>query len=424
MMGKRVFIAGTCRTPVGKFGQRLKDVPAQELLRKCFAETVKRTGIKFSDVEEAIAGTCIHLPDALNVARVAVLLASCTDEQLKSFRKEGVFPKEVFRDSPTRNTPAFTVARNCGSGLQAIFSATQEILSDNYQVILAGGTESMSNSPGMIKRGSFVFRQVDVTITDSLLHGLTDPLTGELMGLTAENVAEKHGITREEQDKYAAESHQRAFRAIREGKFKSQIVPVDVRDVNLLGHVRESQVSEDEGPEPSLTASKLGILKPYFKAGGTVTPANSCMVNDGAASCLVLSLEKAKELGVTPEAEIIAYAGCALDPSYMGEGPVYAIPAVLKAAGLTIDDIDVFEINESFASTTIAVQRQLNIPSEKLNIHGGALSLGHPVGASGAILTVKAVGLLKELKKTYAIVSLCVGNGQGVALLIKNYDNG
>ncbi|MBI3004282.1 MAG: thiolase family protein [Ignavibacteriales bacterium] len=420
MFAKRIAIAGGCRTPVARFGQRLREVPAQELLRVCFTETIRRSGISVKEIDEAVAGTCIHLPDALNVARVALLLSGCSEEDVAAYHEKGTLPRESLAKSATKDIPAYTVSRNCGSGLQAIFSATQEILSNGHEVVLAGGTESMSNSPGMIRRGGFNYRQRDTIIVDSLLHGLQDPLTGEMMGLTAEHVAEKYDISREQQDTFAAESHQKAFRALRSGKFSSQTVPVKVRETTILGNVRELVVKEDEGPDPSLTPAKLAGLKPYFKADGTVTPANSCMVNDGAASCMVLTMDKARELGIQPDAEILAFAVSAVDPSFMGEGPTSAIPKALKECGLTSEDIDIFEINESFAATTIAVQKSLGICPEKLNPHGGAIALGHPVGATGVILTVKAINILKEMEKETAVVSLCVGNGQGVALVIRN----
>ncbi len=424
MSQKRLVIAGACRTPVGRFGQRLKNVSPQELLRVCFKDTLRRTNIHPLNVDSAVAGTCIHTHDAMNVARVSLLLAGLSDEELSNYRQKGQgIPMDVIRKSSFLDKPAFTASRNCGSGLQAVVSAAQEIKDDfnDSQVVLAGGTESMSNSPYILARNGCGYHIRDSVLVDSLLHGLRDPLTGDLMGLSAENSVEKHGITREDQDKFAVRSHQRAFKAIRSGKFKSQIAPVTIYEKNILGEMSEETIHEDEGPNPGLTPGKLAALKPYFKKGGTITAGNSCSINDGAASFLVMTLERAQKLGVQPEAEIISYGVAALHPSYMGEGPACVVPNLLRKAGLTIKDIDVFENNEAFAATSLAVQRLLGISDEVLNINGGAIALGHPVGASGAILTVKAIYLLQELQKTYAMISLCIGNGQGIAMLIRRF---
>ncbi len=420
MTKKRIFIAGACRTPVGKFGSRLKSISANELLRTCFKETIKRTGVDEKNISSVVAGTCIHLPEATNIARVALLLAGLKDHEVLAYREKGLLPKDVVMRATTVSIPAYTVSRNCGSGLQAIISGIQSIYSGDEKVVLVGGTESMSNSPGMIRRGSFGYSQQDSIITDSLLRGLTDPLTGELMGLTAEHIVEEYEIKRIDQDAFAAHSHQKAYRAVREGKFKSHIAPVLVREKSFMGTVKEEFIEIDEGPDSRITPEKLSLYPPYFKKDGTVTPGNSCMVNDGAASFLIFSGEAMVEYGFVAEAEILGYGVSALDPSRMGVGPVSAMSAALENAKISKENIDIFEINEAFAATTLAVQNIFGIPDEKLNVYGGAIALGHPVGATGTILAVKAINILKDLGKTRAMISLCVGGGQGIALIIKN----
>ena len=300
MTEKRIVIAGACRTPVGKFGGRLKNVQAQELLRACFKGSLERAGIKIQDVDSAVASTCTHSPNAMNVARVALLLAGLPDDQVDIYNHGKYLKEEVVAKSSAKNITAFTPSFNCGSGVQAVISAVHEIIAGDSRVVLVGGTESMSNSPMLLERGSAGYKMKDATLVDSLAHGLRDPLTGELMGRIAENSVDKFGISREEQDLFAVGSHQRAHEAISSGRFEGEIVPVKSVEKGVLGDVREEVVCEDEGPNPTLTVNKLATLKPYFKKDGTVTPANSCTVNDGAASFLVMELDRALELGVNP----------------------------------------------------------------------------------------------------------------------------
>ncbi|MDP3725963.1 MAG: thiolase family protein [bacterium] len=426
MVRERIVIVGACRTPVGVAGGGLKNVLARELLHTVFKETIRRTNIDMQTLDGSIAGTCIHSPDELNVSRVSTLLLGLPNEKVLTFVRDGVpLDPAVVEKSLTVNVPGYTVSRNCGSGVQAVISAVQAINSGDGVMFLVGGVESMSHAPFMIMhRDAFSYTPRDVSITDSLLHGLTDPLTHELMGVTADRVAQKYGITREDQDKFAAQSHLKAYKASRSGKFKSQIVPVHTYERNILGSVDEGVVSEDKTMDPGLSVGKLAAItspKLFFVKGGTVTYGNTCRINDGASSFLVMTLEKARELGLTPEAEIVNYGVAALDPSHMGEGPTCVIPPVLEKVHMNVVDVDIFEINEAFAATTIAVGRSLAIPEEKLNVYGGAIALGHPVGATGAILTTKAINLLKDFGKEYAMVSMCVGNGQGVALLIRKF---
>lgn len=421
MLPKRIVIAGSCRTPVGKFGGRLKNVKAQELLRVCFKRSLEKAGIKMSDIDSAVASTCTHSPDAMNVTRVALLLAGLSDDQVDVYSRGEYLKDDVLEKSTAKNIPAFTVSRNCGSGAQAIVSAVHEIVAGDSNVILVGGTESMSNSPMLLERGSAGYKMRDAVLVDSLARGLKDPLTGQLMGRISENTVSKRSISREEQDCFAAQSHQRASVAICSGKFESQIVPVRSVEKGILGDIREETISEDEGPNPILTASKLASLKPYFKKDGTITPGNSCTVNDGAASFLVMTLDHAQQLGIKPEAEIIGYGTAACHPSHMGEGPILAIPKALKMAGLTEGEIDFFEINEAFAAVVLATQKHFQIPDDRLNIYGGAVALGHPVGATGVILTTKLIHILGDFEKEHGLVSLCIGNGQGIALVVKRW---
>lgn len=403
-MAKRLVIAGACRTPIGKFGETLKDVSAQELLKTCFAETINRTRIDPNLIDEAVAGTCMHLSDAPNIARVSWLMAGLPEK-----------------------TPSFSVQRNCGSGIQAIVSAARAILAGDGEIYLAGSTESMSNTPAVFKRGSFNYNLGSIEVKDSLLEGLTDHLTGEVMWQTAENIARKYGITRKEQDVFSAQSHKKAFAAIQGGRFESQVVPVPVKKNPV-------PMYNDEGPSAEATEQTLAVVPTMYKikkgeAGATpeqiktatVTPANSCQISDGAASILVLTLEKAKELGIEPQAEILSWGFAGVNPSYMGEGPICVMPIALKRAGLILDDIDVFENNEAFAAISVAWERNVHVAPEKHNIYGGAIALGHPVGATGVILTVKAIYLLKDLEKTHALISLCVGGGQGAGLIVRNF---
>ncbi len=424
MARKRIVIVGACRTPIGVFGGGLKNVPSFELLRTVSKETIRRTGIDMRTLDGSIAGTCIHSPCELNISRVSTLFIGLPDEEVLAFVRDGVrIDPKVLEKSLTRDVPGYTVSRNCGSGVQAIISAVQAINSDDGDMFLVGGTESMSNSQYMISRNSLSYRLGDARIIDSLFHGLTDPLTHELMGVTADRVAKKYGITREDQDRFAVQSHKKAFDAVHSGKFKSQIVPVMTYERNALGSITEGVVSEDKGINSGLTVGKAAAYPPHFTRDGTgtVTGANTCNINDGASSFLVMTLEKARGLGLTPEAEIVNYGVAALDPSHMGEGPTCVIPSVLGKVRMGTEDIDIFEINEAFAATTIAVARSLNIPGEKLNVYGGAIALGHPVGATGAILTTKAINILNDFEKEHAMISMCVGNGQGVALLIRKF---
>lgn len=396
-MNKRIVIAGSCRTPIGKAGAtrgNLSSLSACDLLVACIKETGKRVSVSIGILDQVIIGQCAQSSDAPNVARVAALKAS--------------IPEYV---------PAFTVQRNCGSGLQAVVSACQMMKADEADVILAGGTESMSNIPYVLKNARFGYGLQHQQVTDALWEGLTDPMTGEMMGKTAENVAQRFGISRDDQDEFAVQSHQKAFRAIREGRFRSQIVPIEVSG---------KKISQDEGINQALTKQHLSMYpeRTFFVTGGTVHAGNSCGISDGASTLLVMTLEEADKRGVKPEVEILGYCFTGCDPSYMGMGPVHAILEALLVAGVAIKNVDFFEINEAFAAQTLACQRTLNIPMEKLNIWGGAIALGHPVGATGAILITKMIPILKDTNKEYGVVSMCIGGGQGGAIVVRNFKEG
>lgn len=402
-MRKKIVIASPVRTPIGRAARDglLRDVSAQQLLKECFRQVIERSGVDTSLIDEVIAGTCMHLHDAPNVARVSALLAG--------------IPEHV---------PGFSVQRNCASGLQAITSAVDKIYAGRGKIYLVGGTESMSNFPYVLEGARWGLEMRDAAVVDALWRGLTDPILNLHMGETAENVAEKYGVTRWEQDVFASDSHRKALRAQREGKFKSQIIPVLVRERGGMGRSREKTVNQDQCIRPDSSPELLGSVRTAFRKkedGGTVTPGNACPFSDGAGAMLVLSARQARRLRIVPMAEIIDYAYVGLDPRYMGEGPIPAIQKLLSRRNMRIEDIDFFEINEAFAAQCIPCQLELGIPDEKLNVWGGAIALGHPVGATGAILTVKAAYILKEYDAEYAVISMCVGGGQGGAMLIRNY---
>jgi acetyl-CoA C-acetyltransferase len=389
-MPEKIVIAGSCRTPMGKLGGQLKDFTALELLEVCLKETLRRSG--FTDlnrIDEVIAAQVAQSSDAPNIARVAAL-------------KIGI-PIKV---------PAFTVQRNCGSGLQAIVSACQMIKAGEAKVVLVGGVENMSNIPYVNRDLRFGKRYYDSKLVDALMEGLTDPILGKLMGELTEDLAQKEKINREDQDAFAASSHQKAFRASREGKFKSQIV-----SLSSGGKV----IAVDEGITPSLNAQMLAATpeKYFFKKGGSVHYGNSCPTSDGAAAMLVMTANAAEEYKIQPEAEILSYAFAGCDPAYMGMGPAYAIPRVLAQANQPLSEVDIFEINEAFAAQVLACQRNLAIPLEKVNPWGGAIATGHPIAATGMILTTKLIAILKDRQKNRGVVSMCIGGGQGAAMGIK-----
>lgn len=387
-----VVIASAARTAVGGYGKSLKDVPPNELGAIASRAALERAGLQPEQVEHVVFGNVIHTePRDMYMARVVGMKAG--------------LPKE---------TPAFTVNRLCGTGVQAIVSAAQAIQSGDVDVALAGGCESMSRGPYWLPAGRWGARMGETTVTDPVSGALTDPFNDILMGVTAENLAEKHGITREEQDAFAVESHRRAAAARDAGKFVDEIVPV-----TLKTRKGEVEFKVDEHIRDDATLEAMAKLKPVFKRdGGTVTAGNASGMNDAGAATVLLSAEKAAELGAPVRARILGYASCGVDPTIMGIGPVPAIRKVLDRTGVSLDQIGVFELNEAFAAQALAVVKELDLDPAKVNPNGGAVGLGHPISATGAVITTKAISELEREGHDYAIVSLCIGGGQGIALLL------
>ncbi|RLC74385.1 MAG: acetyl-CoA C-acyltransferase [Chloroflexi bacterium] len=396
---KEVVIVSGVRTPVGKHGGAFRDLPAQTLAAIVIEELVKRTKIDPNLIDDVILGCIGQYSDAPNVARVAALMAG--------------LPVHI---------PGYTVQRNCASGIQSITCAYQAIQAGDGEIFIVGGTESMSTAPYCVRGARWGLRLRHSQFIDALWEGLTDPLCGQIMGRTAENLAMMYGISREEQDKYAVQSHRKAFMATRMGKFKEEIVPVTVPKKMAGREVPPEIVTEDETINPSLTVERAALYPTVFMKGGTVTPANACPISDGAAALLVMSKEKADELGYEPMAYIRSYAYAAVPPEIMGIGPARAIPMALEKAGLTLQDIDLIELNEAFAAQVLAVGREMEKYGwdwEKVNVNGGAIALGHPVGCTGAKLTVTIIHEMKRRNARFGLVTMCVGGGQGMAMVLE-----
>ena len=391
--GGGIVVAGGVRTAIGKFAGAFKDTPTSDLGARAIRAAVDRAGISPSVVDEVILGCVGQVgEDAFN-ARLATLKAGLPE-----------------------TTTAFNVNRLCGSGLQAINSAVQELRTGEAQVVVAGGNENMSIQPYMLPRSQVGWRLGEAQLIDGTLSLVTDPFGRYQMGATAEKVADRYGVSREAQDKFAAESQRRAAVAIAEGRFKDQIVPVTIPQRKGDPLVADL----DEHPRPGTTAESLARLKPAFRDGGSVTAGNSSGINDAGAALVVMTSARAQELGVTPQLEWVADAVAGIAPEIMGVAPIFAVQNLLKKAGMTINDIDLMELNEAFAAQAVAVIRELEIDPEKVNPNGGAIALGHPVGATGAILTVKLAYELKRRQAEWGIVTMCIGGGQGIATLFRN----
>ncbi len=391
-----VVIVDGVRTPIGNFGGGLKDLTAHRLGELVVRELVARTRLDPNVVDEVVFGCVGQYSDATNIARVISLLAGL----------------------PIR-VPAYTTARNCASGLQALVNAAQMIRCGDAEVVIAGGTESMSQSPYVSRDMRWGKRLRHGTFIDSIWEGLTDAFCGQIMGYTAENLAEEFKISREEQDRFAVLSHKRAFRATREGKFKDELVTVMVPKKMAGRDVTPEPFSQDEGINVALTEQQLALYPPIFKEGGTVTAGNACPLNDGAAAVLMMSADRARALGYQPLGTIRSYGFIGVEPQRMGIGPAEAIPIALKRAGLSLNQIELIEVNEAFAAQYLAVERKLGLDGEKTNVNGGAIALGHPVGMSGTRL---AITLLREMKRRNAslgVASLCVGGGLGAAMVLE-----
>ena len=391
-----VVILSACRTPIGAFGGALKDVSAVDLGAIVIREAVARAGVPPADIGDAVLGCVLQAGQGMNVARQAGLKAG--------------LPVEV---------PGETVNRVCGSGLQAVVHAVEAIRVGYVDAIVAGGTESMSNAPYLLKEARWGYRMGNAEAIDSMLHeGLTCAIGLTHMGMTAEEVATRYNVSRADQDAFAAESQARAVRAIAEGRFKNEIVPVPVPQ-RKGGPVL---VDTDEYPRAGTTAEKLGALKPAFKKDGSVTAGNASGINDGAAALVVTTAKKAQALEKKPLARILSYVSIGVDPKVMGIGPVPAVRKVLERAGLRIGDIDLFELNEAFAAQSLAVARELGLDPAKVNVNGGAIALGHPIGASGARVLTTLVYALRARKLRYGVASLCIGGGMGIAMAIENLE--
>jgi len=391
--GEGIVVAGGVRTAIGKFAGAFKDTPSSDLGANAIRAAVERAGIAPDVVDEVILGCVGQVgEDAFN-ARLATLKAGLPEK-----------------------TTAFNVNRLCGSGLQAINSAVQELRTGEAQVVVAGGNENMSIQPYLLPRSQVGWRLGEATLIDGTMSLVTDPFGRYQMGSTAEKVADRYGVSREAQDKFAAESQRRAASAIAEGRFDDQIVPVAIPQKK--GDPVIAKV--DEHPRPGTTIESLGRLKPAFREGGSVTAGNSSGINDAGAAVVVMTRAKADELGVTPQLEWVADAVAGVAPEIMGVAPIFAVQNLLKKVRMTINDIDLMELNEAFAAQAVAVIRELEIDPGKVNPNGGAIALGHPVGATGAILTVKLAYELKRRKAEWGIVTMCIGGGQGIATLFRN----
>ncbi|MCE5344245.1 MAG: thiolase family protein [Eubacteriales bacterium] len=390
-MFKDVVIASAVRTAVGSFGGSLKDKDAIELATIVIKEAIQRAGIGFDEVEDVVMG-CVgqHGLNAF-LARVAALNAGCA---LKS--------------------TAQTINRLCSSGLQAIVTAATAIDHGDMTISVAGGSESMSNFPYMSFGSRFGLHMGDSVLKDGLSCALAEPFTGTHVAMTAENIAEKYALSRQTLDEYALLSQQRAFAAINAGKFKDEIVPIDIK-------VKKEVKTFDTDEHPRDTSlEKLAKLSPLFKKDGVVTAGNASGVNDAAAAAVVMSNEFAKARGIKPLAQVIDYAVAGVDPAIMGMGPVASTQKLLKKIGMSVSDIGLWELNEAFAAQTVACIQELGLGIEKVNVNGSGISLGHPIGATGAIISIKLINEMKRRDVQYGIATLCIGGGQGLSVLYKN----
>lgn len=390
-----VVIASAARTAIGSYGKSLKDVPATQLGATAAKAAIERAGLQPEQIEHVVIGNVIHSStDDMYMARVVGITAGIPQE-----------------------TPALTVNRLCGSGVQSIVTATMHIQTGDVDVALAGGAESMSQAPYWIPDGRWGARMGPSKLVDPVVGGLTDPFRKIHMGVTAENLSTRDTISREDQDAFALRSHQKAAAARAEGRFAEQIVPVTIE-------TRKGEVvfDQDEHIREDISLEALAKLKPAFKReDGTVTAGNASGLNDAGAAVVLLSEAKAAELGVAVRAKILGYAVTGVDPNIMGIGPVTAIRKVLDRTGVKLEDIGVIELNEAFAAQSLAVTRELGLADDdpRVNPNGGAIALGHPIGASGTVITAKALAELERADERYGLVSLCIGGGQGIALLVE-----
>jgi acetyl-CoA C-acetyltransferase len=390
---REVVISSAVRTAIGSYGKSLKDVPPTELGAIAAREALRRAQLEPEQVEHVVFGNVIHTqPADMYMARVVGMNAG--------------IPKE---------TPAFTVNRLCGTGVQAIVSACQSVQTGDADVALAGGAESMSRAPYWMPAARWGARMGETAVVDPVQASLKDPFHDILMGVTAENLAERHGISREEQDAFAVESHRRASAAQQHGRFDGEIVPVPVKvRRETVEFTRDEHIRHDASPEA------MAKLKPIFKAeDGTVTAGNASGMNDAGAALVLLSADRAQELGAPVKARIAGYATCGVEPAYMGIGPVPAVRKALERAGRSLDEVGVIELNEAFAAQALAVIEELDLDPARVNPNGGAVALGHPIGATGAAITAKCLAEMERAGHELGLVTLCIGGGQGIALLLE-----
>ena len=392
-MSREVVVVSAVRTAIGTFGGSLKDIAPTDLAAQVVRESLARASVDGKDVGHVVFGHVVNTePKDMYLSRVAAIQGGCGE-----------------------GTPAFNVNRLCGSGLQAIVSASQSILLGDADIAIGGGAENMSRGPYASLSARWGARMGDTKMVDMVVGALHDPFHTIHMGVTAENIAAKWGISREEQDATAVESHNRAQRAVEGGYFKSQITPVMLK--SKKGDVA---FDTDEHFRPNCTAADMAKLKPVFlKENGTVTAGNASGINDAAAAVVLMDAASAKARGLAPMARLVAYAHAGVDPKYMGIGPVPATQLALKKAGLTVQDLDVIEANEAFAAQACAVSRDLGLDPAKVNPNGSGISLGHPIGATGALITVKALHELQRIGGRYALVTMCIGGGQGIAAIFE-----
>ncbi|GFR35956.1 acetyl-CoA C-acetyltransferase [Thermobrachium celere] len=391
---REVYIIGACRTPIGSFLGSLKDLDAPKLGSIVVKEAIRRANINKDDISEVIMGNVLQAGLGQNPARQSAIYAGLNIE-----------------------IPSMTINKVCGSGLRAVSLAAQTIMTGDNEVVVAGGMESMSNAPYLVKGLRQGLKMGSQELIDSMIFdGLTDIYNGYHMGITAENLVEMYGITREEQDRFAEESQRRAAKARREGKFKDEIVEVEIPQKKGDPII----FSEDEYIKEDTTYEKLSKLKPAFKKDGTVTAGNSSGINDGAAALVLASYEYVKKNNLKPIARIVSYASSGVDPKIMGIGPVPATKLALKKAGLNIEDIDLVEANEAFAAQALSVLKELKFDPAIVNVNGGAIALGHPIGASGARILVTLLYEMVRRKSKYGLATLCIGGGMGTALVVEN----
>lgn len=391
---KKIVVAGACRTPIGSFGGGLSTVSAVELGALVIKEVLERSGIQPEDVDQVYMGNVIQAGQGQNPARQAAV-------------KAGI-PVEV---------PAITMNVVCGSGLECVNMAARMIQTGEAEVVVAGGMENMSMAPYILNKARFGYRMGNAQMIDAMVQdALWDAFQDYHMGITAENVAEKWEISRKEMDVFALESQRKAAQACKSGRFAAEIVPVRVHSKKGM-----AIIDKDEGPRPDTTLEKIEKLPPAFKKDGRVTAANSSSINDGAAALVIMSEEKAKELKLEPLAYWKAGGLAGVEPYIMGIGPVKAVEKVLKKLDISIDEVDLIEANEAFAAQAIAVQRELQIPQEKLNVNGGAIALGHPVGASGTRIMVTLLYEMQKTKVHRGLATLCIGGGMGCATVVERF---